>query len=318
VELANALNISLAQLAGQVSHDLDLSGNWWCAWQTSKDGVPRIDTWLKDYLGAAQDDAVYLSAVGARFLISAVARAHEPGCQADSMMILEGEQGTGKSSAVRILAGQWFDDTELDLSNKDASMQLRNVWLFEWGELGGLRRHEISRVKAWVSKRTDRFRAPYAPEVESQPRACVFIGTCNPSGEYLTDTTGNRRFWPVACGSIDLAALARDRDQLWAEAEFRYRRGDVWYLDGKTLRDKAVDAQGGREAEDPLEYRALEWVRANPDRTAADILSGLGFTYTEQNHGLTTRLGRLLARECRRTRTQANGIRVHTYRLREQ
>ncbi len=281
------------------------------------DGVPRLDNWMISYLGASEDDPDYLRAVGPRILISAVARAHTPGCQADSMLILEGEQGTGKSSAVRILAGQWFDDTELDLTNlKDSGMQLRNVWLYEWGELAGLRRNEIARVKSWVSKRDDRFRAPYAPEVESQPRHCVFIGTCNPAGDYLADTTGNRRFWPVLCGAIDLKGLARDRDQLWAEAQARYQAGSEWHLTDGLVR-LARTAQENRETEDPLENRAVEWVGANPGHTAAEILSGLGFTYSEQTHSQACRLGVVLARRCLRDRNTRGIQRVRTYRLRD-
>lgn len=279
------------------------------------DGIPRLDNWLLSYMGCRQDDPHYLRAVGRRILISAVARAHDPGCQADSMLILEGEQGTGKSSAVRILAGSWFDDTELDLTNlKDSGMQLRNVWLYEWGELAGLRRHEIARVKSWVSKRTDRFRAPYAPEVESQPRHCIFIGTCNPAGDYLTDTTGNRRFWPAYCGTIDLKALARDRDQLWAEANAAYHQGAEWHLTD-ALVALAREAQQEREAEDPLAARALEWVAANPGHTASEILSGLGYTYAEQTHSLATRLGCILSRQCLRDRVSRGFQRVRTYRL---
>jgi predicted P-loop ATPase len=233
------------------------------------------------------------------------------------MLILEGEQGTGKSSAVRILAGQWFDDTELNLYDlKDSGMQLRNVWLYEWGELAGLRRNEIARVKSWVSKRDDRFRAPYAPEVESQPRHCIFVGTCNPAGDYLADTTGNRRFWPAYCGAIDLKGLARDRDQLWAEANARYQAGAEWHLTGALVAAATV-AQEARETEDPLQERAIAWVRANPGQTVTEILSGLGFAYEAQTHAQATRLGAALAKHCMRDRIYRGTQQVRTYRLRD-
>ena len=187
------------------------------------DGTPRLDTWLTTYLGV--EDSQYVRAIGSRFLISAVARVFSPGCQVDHMLILEGPQGIQKSSALQALAGSWFTDRISTLGCKDSSMEVAGVWLIEMSELDALTKATNSAIKSFVTRRHDRFRPPYGRHVVDQPRQCVFAGSINPTGGYLKDPTGARRFWPVACGVIDLKALARDRDQLWAEALVRFRDG---------------------------------------------------------------------------------------------
>lgn len=196
----------------------------------SWDGTPRLSTWLRTYLTAQGDDK-YLSAVGRKFLVSAVARIEKPGCQADHMLVLEGKQGTGKSTVASILASRedWFADSLPDIHNKDASMQVLGRWIIEVSELRAIKGSQIESVKAFISCRVDTFRPPYGRRTEQFPRQCIFIGTTN-STEYLRDRTGNRRFWPVRCGQIDLAALRCDRDQLWAEARHLYNAGQQWHL----------------------------------------------------------------------------------------
>lgn len=192
------------------------------------DGEPRLQIWLADYLNA-EGPLDYLAAVGAKFLISAVARVMAPGCQVDHVLTLEGRQGVGKTEAVRILGAPWTTDGLPDLHSKDAALHLQGVWLVEIAKLAAMRRREIEAAKAFLSRRTDRFRPPYGRRSVDVPRQCVFVGTTNELA-YLRDPTGNRRFWPVRCGnSIDLAGLARDRDQLWAEALQRYLRDEAWY-----------------------------------------------------------------------------------------
>ena len=189
------------------------------------DGVPRLDGFLRSYFAAAGDDK-YLAAVGAKFLISAVARILHPGSQVDHVLVLEGEQGTGKTSSVRILGRKWVADGLPNLHDKDSAIYLQGVWIVELPELAAIRRTgDLESIKAFLSRTSDRFRPPYGRRTVDIPRQCVFIATTNET-EYLRDPTGNRRFWPVHCGAIGLAALARDCDQLWAEAVARYIKGE--------------------------------------------------------------------------------------------
>jgi predicted P-loop ATPase len=168
------------------------------------------------------------------------------------MLILEGPQGGDKSSAVEALAGEWFSDSNLgDLGSKTAPMKLRGVWIQEIAELTALNRAETNELKEFMSQKVDRYRLPWGRSEDDFPRRCIFIGTVNPNGKaYLADLTGNRRFWPVECGRIDLAALTRDRDQLWAEAAIMESRGDPIRLD-PSLYGAAKAEQDERLADDP-------------------------------------------------------------------
>jgi predicted P-loop ATPase len=200
------------------------------------DGHPRLDQWLSTYMGAAGAPDEYLEAVGAKWMISAIARVMEPGCQADYAIVLEGAQGKKKSTALRVLAGtEYFSDSlPNDLSTKDAHDHVRGKWIIELPELAQFRRSVIETVKAFITRRVERFRPAYGRNEIEYPRQCVFAGTTNES-EYLIDDTGNRRFWPVHCeGRVTLKALRRDRDLLWAEAYRRYAKGERWYLDEQT------------------------------------------------------------------------------------
>ena len=177
------------------------------------DGTKRIDNWLTVYLGAEHTD--YSAAVGARWLISAVARIYKPGEKVDCCLILEGRQGLLKSTALKTIAGEWFTDEIAQLGTKDASLQTRGVWIIEMAELDSMGGVAISKIKAFLSRSTDRFRPPYGKRPIVSPRQCVFSGSVNKS-TYFQDETGARRFWPVACTRILIDDLARDRDQLWA------------------------------------------------------------------------------------------------------
>jgi putative DNA primase/helicase len=177
--------------------------------------------------------------VAARWLISAVARVFQPGAKADCCLILEGGQGIGKSSALRILGDPWFTDEIADLGGKDASFQTQGVWIVEIAELDSMNRSEVSRIKSFMSRNVGRFRPPYGRRIVESPRQCVFAGSVN-HNVYLRDETGGRRFWPVECRSIDLAGLKRDRDQPWAEAVFKYQAGSPWWLESAELITKAA------------------------------------------------------------------------------
>lgn len=232
------------------------------------DRTPRISSWLSTYLGVG--DTVYHRAVGARWLIGAVARVFQPGCKLDTALILEGRQGLKKSTAAAVLAGAWFTDQLPDLSRKDALEQLQGVWIVELAELDALSRSEASRIKAFMSSSCDRFRPSYGRHAQDFRRQCAFVGTLNPEGGYLKDPTGARRFWVVRCGdATDIDALRRDRDQLWAEAVHRFRAGEPWWLDTPDLEAAAAEAQDERYAEDAREALIAAWAEQNA-RVAAD------------------------------------------------
>jgi predicted P-loop ATPase len=233
------------------------------------DGVERLDRWSSTHLGA--EDTEYSRAVGSRWLISAVARIFRPGAKADCCLILEGPQGIRKSTALRTLAGEYFTDELADLGTKDAAMQTRGVWIIELSELDSLSHSDVARIKAFMSRTTDRFRPPYGMRLVESPRQCVFAGTVNHSS-YLRDETGGRRFWPVTCGQIDVDALARDRDQLWAEAMTRFDAGAVWWLETTELVQMATDQQMERYEDDPWEEGIAPWLEARSSVSISEVL----------------------------------------------
>lgn len=181
------------------------------------DGIPRVDDWLVKYMGA--EDTPLNRAIGRIILVAAVRRVREPGVKFDTIVILEGKQGTGKSTALRILAGagNHSDNELLTLDTKAQMEAMEGVWIYELSEMSGLSKGDVERMKAFASRDVDRARMSYGRFSEARGRQTVFIGTTN-EHKYLKDRTGNRRFLPVKTGEIDLEALRRDRDQLWAEA----------------------------------------------------------------------------------------------------
>lgn len=204
------------------------------------DGLKRIDTLLTDYLGAEPNE--YTSAVMRKFLIAAIARVMAPGVKYDTMPVLGGKTGLGKSTFIRLLGMSWFNES-LSLSNtdkKDTIEMLQGYWIFEISELKGLTRAEVESVKQFISRTTDVFREPYGRRPQKCPRRCVFMGTTN-NNEYLRDTTGNRRFLPVDCGVLPpvksvFNELADEVPQIWAEALLYWRMGESLHLTGDAER----------------------------------------------------------------------------------
>lgn len=256
------------------------------------DGQPRISTWLNSYLGVEQSD--YSAAVGTWWLISVVARALEPGCQADHMIVLEGAQGVGKSRATRILGGQWFLGTLPDIRDKDAAQALLGRGIVEISELDAIRGAAVTRTKDFVTQQIDIYRPSYGRFMVRRPRTCVFVGTTNETA-YLSDSTGARRFWPLRCQGIDLAALERDRDQLFAEAVSLKSDGHPWWPVGPEITGAIIEQQEERAATDDWLEAVLDWLAISPRSTTAEIAQGaLRLEISKVDRYTSTRIGSIL------------------------
>lgn len=234
------------------------------------DGTPRLDNWLITYFGAA--DTEYVQAVGSLVLLAAVRRIRQPGCKFDEMLVLESSQGLDKSSALAALCPDpsWFsDDLPLDVEAKEIIERTTGKWIIEAAELQGMRPSAMEHLKALLSRGTDGpVRKAYGRLSVEQPRQFIIIGTTN-SYTYLTDFTGNRRFWPVRVASTKLKQILADRDQLWAEASKREAEGasirlapHLWNIAGKQ--------QERRRSEDPWENRLMTHFDGASVRLAPD------------------------------------------------
>jgi Predicted P-loop ATPase and inactivated derivatives len=202
----------------------------------SWDGIDRVETLLIDYFGAT--DNSYTRAVTRKTMVAAVARIYHPGTKFDSVLILNGPQGIGKSTFFAKLAGDWFSDslTLTDMKDKAGPEKLQGYWLLELGELAGMRKTDVEVVKSFISRSDDKYRASYGVNVESHPRQCVIVGSTNAESGFLRDITGNRRFWPVRItGNGKKKAWQMsvyDVEQIWAETLVLYEKGEKLYLEG--------------------------------------------------------------------------------------
>jgi len=229
------------------------------------DGKPRLDTWLIECGGVA--DNVYTRAVSSRWMISAVARTYEPGCKADHMLVLESPQGCGKSTAFRTLCADpaWFTDHLPDMHSKEAFMALRGKLIVEVSELNAIARSTNEAQKKFLSSQVDCFRPPYARTTIDSPRHCV-LGASTNTYRYTSDVTGTRRHWPVriTVERIDIQKLGAMRDQLWGEAVHRYHQGATWWLETTFLEKLAQREQSKRRQEDPFEGFLERYLHTEP------------------------------------------------------
>lgn len=274
----NALKARIADVTREMfryarAHNFDplteyLAGLKW-------DGTPRLDMWMTRYLAAP--DTAYVHAVARKALIGSVARALDPGSKNDDMVILEGPQGTGKSTALRYLYGdRFFTDNLPDFHSKDSFQQLQGSWCVEVAELNKMSKADVGDVKQFLSRVEDKYRPPYERMPIKVRRRVVLWGTVNPEEGvgYLKDQTGNRRFYPIVCGAIDLPGLLAARDQLWAEAADAYRRGEKWFLTGE-LAEIAKEEQEKRREASPWEVTIQTWLmdQSRDEVTIAEIMS---------------------------------------------
>ncbi len=219
------------------------------------DGVPRLDTLFIDYLGA--DDSSYTRAVTRKMFVAAVARCFRPGCKFDQICILSGRQGIGKSLLLSRMGREWFNDSITSFDGKEARENLRGVWIVELGEMTAFSRSESEAAKQFLSQTEDRYRAAYGRRTVQYPRRCVFFGTSN-SADFLRDTTGNRRFWPVDCSFERRTKVVHDDltpaevDQIWAEAVAKFNAGEELIL-RDDLQKAALEEQQAHTERDPWE-----------------------------------------------------------------
>lgn len=216
------------------------------------DGTERVDTLLIDYFGA--EDTPYTRAVIRKTLVAAVARIYEPGIKFDSILVLNGPQGMGKSTFFALLGKQWFSDSLSisDMRDKTAAEKLLGNWILEISEMSGIRKTEVEVVKSFVTRQDDKFRQAYGVNVESHPRKCVIVGSTNSEGGFLRDVTGNRRFWPVHVpGTGKFHPWELDCvDQVWAEAIHLYKEGEELFLKGREAEEAYKMQQEAMESDD--------------------------------------------------------------------
>jgi len=259
------------------------------------DGVPRLDTMLHVYADAA--DTQLHAAMGRKFMTGAVARIYRPGCQLDTTLILVGSQGVKKSSLFRALVEDptWFSDTTIDLRTKDVYQQLQGVWLYEVAELAALRGRDAESTKAFLTSRCDRYRPPYGRNVVRWDRQVAFVGTTN-EAEFLDDSTGARRFWPVRVGAPDVASIARDRAQLWAEAVEAYKAGAEWWLTPEQDEELTDSQQTYQRADSWGDIIGEYLAREGQSATVRDIMaSALQLNPTHQSKGAAMRVASILS-----------------------
>lgn len=262
------------------------------------DGTPRLDTWLIRYGGAK--DTPYVRAISRLTLLAAVRRLRVPGCKFDEMPVLEGLQGTNKSSALKILAvnDEWFtDDLPLGASSKELIEQLTGKWIIEIADLHKRGRPEINKVKAQLSRTEDRARLAYGKLAVSVKRQFVFFSTTNEE-KYLEDPTGERRFWPVFTQRFDLDALTQDRDQLWAEAVILEQRGESIRMDASLWNEAAIEQSKRSVVEIDPWYEHLDELLGERDGKIlnSDIWRLVGLTPDKMKRDDTFRIANVMRR----------------------
>lgn len=235
----------------------------------SWDGVERLPGFFQECFGA--DPGEYTERASINFWLSMVARVMRPGCKVDNMVVLEGAQGAGKSSALAIIGGKWFTEAHRSPTEKDFFVELEGKLLVEIGEMDAFSRAEVNKTKQVITCQTDRYRAPYDRRAADHPRRCIFAGTTN-RDDWNKDETGARRFWPIYCRDIDRTTLAVNRDQFFAEALYRLNKGETWWA---MPADATKAQQEARRDSDELESVIDGWLLGRNEITVSAIMNDL-------------------------------------------
>ena len=258
------------------------------------DGTKRLDNWLQACLGAPASD--YSRAIGRRSLIAAVARAFKPGCKVDTVLVIEGPQGLKKSTAIAALFGQDWTAESVNLFDQHNKMvmSMMGAWVVELAEFVAIQKRDQNIVKGLLTMQTDKVVLPYAKMLSSHPRQCVFFGTINPEDfGYLTDRTGNRRYWFVQARKIDLDLIRTKRDQIWAEAYAAFQAGERWWLEDGEERLAQEEAEVREEA-DPWEEILAERLEGVLTTTVSAALAEIGVPRERMGKVEQNRMGRVL------------------------
>lgn len=245
------------------------------------DKIDRVDTWLSTYLGAANDE--YSKLIGRKWLIAAVARTYEPGCKADNVLVLEGPQGSGKSTALEVLGLGYHGGDLPAFHTKDAQEYLAGLWIVEIAELEGMNKSTIGSVKTFLTTARDRYRKSYGRLTNTIPRRVIFAASTN-ENTYLTDPTGNRRFWPVRTMAIDLAALRNDVRLLWAEAVHLYKSKMPWFLETKEEYLLVEESLAERVVSDPWRSTIEQCLNNEKNITIDDLVQALGIKLEKRSN----------------------------------
>lgn len=276
------------------------------------DGTERIKHCMSDCFGAHENN--YTSEVSQNFWIAMVARVYQPGCKYDNMIVLEGQQGAFKSSALKIIGGKWFTELHESVQNKDFFVGLQGKLLIEIAELDAFSKAETSKIKQVISNQSDRYRAPYERTAQDHPRQCIFVGSTNES-QYLKDATGGRRFWPIATGLIRLDILKEHREQYFAEATHKYKNGASWWK----VPEEAINEQESRRQSDEWESIIARYIEPTTEVQVTDILCDalkieVGMQGRQEQMRVTHCL-RVLGWD--RTRERRSGVQVSVWRRKE-
>lgn len=283
------------------------------------DGTPRLSRWMQHLLGAP--DTPFVRSIGPKTLIAAIARARDPGCKVDTVLVLEGEQGIRKSSAIAALFGEDYTAESVSLFDQHNKMvmQMLGAWVVELAEFVAIARKDQGSVKGLLSMRADRVVLPYAKLASTHPRRCVFFGTINPDHfGYLTDNTGNRRYWPVTVTRIDLDGIRDKRDQLWAEAQHRYRASEPWWL-AEAEEAVASEQTSQRSEVDPWETILTDKLHGKNGITPSEAMGLLAIPYERMDRRIQMRIaGALKAIGFVRTEPKGPDRRTYTLWVRNQ
>ncbi len=260
----------------------------------SGDQEDFLDTFLIEFFGAP--DTPLTRALGAKWMIAAIARAYKPGCKVDTVLILEGKQGLKKSRFLQQLCPEktWFTDGLSDFGSKDQAVEVEGKWIIELAEMKGFGK-ELDAIKAFVTREAENYRPPYARNDIHSPRKCVFAATVNPEvAGYLRDSTGNRRYWPIECTKQSPELPPAVRDRLWSEAKARFEAGERWWLEDEELIAAAEQEQQRRVILDAWHDRIADFVESKASVSIDEVMDFLKIDMAKRDHGHVTRIGRIL------------------------